>query len=290
MNEFGGPWTERKLAALRDYLNAYMTIMRKNERARFFRTTYFDGFAGSGGRVLGKLAGPDLLSEDEPESSAFASGSARIALGLDQPFDQYIFVDSRRECVLALENLKREHAHLSIDVRLGDANEEIRNWILTLNKFDRALVFLDPYGMQVEWTTLEALAKTRKTDLWLLFPLGQAVARLLTQGEPPPTWAAALDRLFGTHDWRDRFYKESSQMTLFDETEVRQRDANYGKITEFMVERLRTIFVDALHEPIVLSNSLGVPIYLLCFAVSNERGANPAMSIARDIARKFNAN
>ena len=34
----------------------------------------------------------------------------------------------------------------------------------------RAVLFLDPYGMQVEWATIEAVAKTKAIDLWLLFP------------------------------------------------------------------------------------------------------------------------
>jgi three-Cys-motif partner protein len=34
----------------------------------------------------------------------------------------------------------------------------------------RAVLFLDPYGMQVEWQTIEAIAKTAAIDLWLLFP------------------------------------------------------------------------------------------------------------------------
>ncbi len=42
------------------------------------------------------------------------------------------------------------------------------------------MVFLDPYGMQVEWSTIEALAATKAIDLWYLFPLGVGVARLLT--------------------------------------------------------------------------------------------------------------
>ena len=31
----------------------------------------------------------------------------------------------------------------------------------------RAVLFLDPYGMQVEWTTIEAIARTGAIDLWL---------------------------------------------------------------------------------------------------------------------------
>jgi hypothetical protein len=34
------------------------------------------------------------------------------------------------------------------------------------------VLFLDPYGMQVDWTTIEAIARTKAIDLRVLFPLG----------------------------------------------------------------------------------------------------------------------
>jgi hypothetical protein len=37
-HSFGGPWTERKLKCLRDYLTAYRTIFTGNAKARYFRT------------------------------------------------------------------------------------------------------------------------------------------------------------------------------------------------------------------------------------------------------------
>lgn len=45
----------------------------------------------------------------------------------------------------------------------------------------RAVVFLDPFGMQVEWRTIERIGQTKAIDLWILFPLGVAVNRFLTK-------------------------------------------------------------------------------------------------------------
>jgi hypothetical protein len=41
-------------------------------------------------------------------------------------------------------------------------------------------VFLDPFGMQVDWNVIEQLALTKAVDLWLLFPLGTGVMRIMT--------------------------------------------------------------------------------------------------------------
>lgn len=40
--------------------------------------------------------------------------------------------------------------------------------------------------MQVEWKTIEAIAKAKAIDMWLLFPLGIGVARLLTNSGDIP--------------------------------------------------------------------------------------------------------
>src|SRR4051812_38455514 len=68
--------------------------------------------------------------------------------------------------------------------------------------------------MQVDWMTIEAIAKTEAIDLWILFPLGVAVNRLLTKNEPPPKrWADALTRVFGTDEWKQQFYPKKKELT-----------------------------------------------------------------------------
>ena len=54
--------------------------------------------------------------------------------------------------------------------------------------------------MQVQWpTTIEAIANTKAIDLWILFPLGQAVNRLLPKKRlPEEPYAKRLTSIFGT--------------------------------------------------------------------------------------------
>lgn len=54
--EWGGPWTEKKLEAFSKYVWSYLTIMKKFP---YWKTIYFDGFAGSGTRE--KQVNSDLL-------------------------------------------------------------------------------------------------------------------------------------------------------------------------------------------------------------------------------------
>jgi three-Cys-motif partner protein len=61
----------------------------------------------------------------------------------------------------------------------------------------RAVLFLDPFGMQVVWDTIKAIANTKAIDLWLLFPLGIAVNRLLRRdGKISETHKLRLNDIF----------------------------------------------------------------------------------------------
>jgi three-Cys-motif partner protein len=138
--------------------------------------------------------------------------------------------------------------------------------------------------MQVEWTTIQALGRTKAVDLWLLFPVGVAVNRLLTRGSPPPQgWADALTRIFGTPDWRSAFYTTHTQDTLFGLQSEKRKEGNWQQIGQFFVDRLKTVFAGVADNPLPLRNSTHTPIYLLCFAAGNPKGAKPAVKIAQDI-------
>lgn len=152
----------------------------------------------------------------------------------------------------------------------------------------RAVLFLDPYGMQVDWNTLEAVAQTQAVDLWLLFPLGIGVNRLLTRsGDIPVPWRQKLDAFLGTEDWYDEFYRVATepQDTLFPRDEDRITKASLETIGRYFVDRLRTIFPGVADEPGVLRNKSNNPLYLFCFAAANENGAPTALRIANHLLR-----
>lgn len=178
---FGGRWTERKLQKVREYLPAYMKILA----GKGFATGYIDAFAGTGYRTLRKSCPeePGLFDDlDDSEVEKYRDGSARIALETSPPFNKYVFIEKDSEKCRKLEEIKAEYPELAstINIRNGDANTEIAamcaprvSW-----KKHRAVMFLDPFGMQVSWDTIRLIAATKAIDLWYLFPVG-AVNRLL---------------------------------------------------------------------------------------------------------------
>jgi three-Cys-motif partner protein len=171
------------------------------------------------------------------------------------------------------------------ELKNDDANKVLRKWCKERDwSKERAVVFLDPYGMQVEWGTIEALAATKGVDLWYLFPLG--VARMLTlDGKIDESWRKRLDTLFGTNEWSNRFYQTKVRNGLFGEFEELVRDATVENIQGFIKERLGTQFT-AVANSRVLRNSKSSPLFALCFAASNEKGAPTALKIAQGILGK----
>jgi three-Cys-motif partner protein len=288
---FGGTWTTLKLKVLEKYLQSY-TVALKNTP---FRKIYIDAFAGTGYRnarggddkeTQQNMFFPDIA---EPGTQEFLHGSARIALGIKPPFDHYIFIESNAEHCTHLQNLKTTFPALAsnLEIYQDDANGKIQDLCKKDWRYNRAVLFLDPYGMQVEWKTIEAIAHTKAIDLWLLFPFGIGVNRLLPRsGDIPEEWRGPLNRFFGTEDWYNEFYTIETTTTLFGDEQERIVKARMDVIGRYFNDRLKDIFSGVVEEPGVLRTSANNPLYLLCFAVGNERGKDIALRIATHLLKE----
>jgi three-Cys-motif partner protein len=286
---FGGDWTAEKLERVRKYLPAYTTIMNKQP---FFQFAYIDAFAGTGYRTLKQDENPNELMFPEiveQEVLSFLDGSARIALEVQPRFHKYIFIEKSEGRFQELQKLKTEYPSLQNDIELvqSDANDYLKDLCRNPNwKRHRAVLFLDPYGMEVDWDTIVAIANTQAIDLWLLFPLGVAVNRLLKKdGNIDTGVRGKLDRFLGTTDWYDVFYETIPTPTLFGNEMVTQKKGDFKLIEQYFVKRLQTIFTQVADNPLPLYNSKNNPLYLLCFAAGNPKGAPTAVKIAQHILK-----
>jgi three-Cys-motif partner protein len=285
-HRFGGDWTTAKLDVLSRYLTGYTTALKdKPLRERPFRKAYIDAFAGTGYRTVETGGQHGLLFPDlaGTEPQLLLDGSATLALRTTPPFDKYIFIERNLERCEQLESLKTEFPDLAraIEIRQGDANLEIQNLCSKDWRSRRAVLFLDPYGMQVEWKTIEAIASTKAIDLWVLFPLGIGVNRLLKKsGDIPELWRQRLNLLLGTDSWYEEFYTVKTARNIFGTEQEYVIKASMETIGRYFNNRLGTIFPGVAKKPGVLRNSTNNPLYLLCFAVGNARGASIALRIA----------
>jgi three-Cys-motif partner protein len=179
-------------------------------------TWYIDAFAGSGRSPIRKPeqsvaqeANFDLFPDDDPpgpavaEETEYVKGSPRVALDLPNPFAHYLFIEKAADRLKDLDDLKSEYPMRDIVIRAGDANAELTallaqgiSW-----RSNKGVVFLDPFGTHVPWTTIASLAKTKGLEVIINFPWGMAINRMLTRSALiTPAWTARLDETFGSHD------------------------------------------------------------------------------------------
>ena len=271
--KFGGDWTAKKLNIFTSYLDAYLIALQNQK----FKKIYIDAFAGTG----------EIETSD---GEAYLVGSAKRALSAEKRFDYYYFIESDESKASELEHMiDTEFPHLKrfTTVYRGDANEKLGKIINDIDwRFNRGLLFLDPYATQVDWATLERVAGTKSIDVWYLFPFS-ALNRMLPKNGKYGSWENTIDRLLGDNSWRTEFYKKDPQVSLFDlglvdgdEDEERLvKDASPEHIKEYLISRLKTIFPCVSNNPRIFKNSKNSPMFLFCFAISNESVAAQRLAL-----------
>jgi three-Cys-motif partner protein len=284
-------WTRDKLDRIEAYLNAYLVAL-KNQN---FHLEYIDAFAGTG-YVSRKVEMPaqNLFESNELVNlKELIDGSARIALQTQPGFSKYRFIEKHRGRCEELEKLKTDFPSRSelIEIIHGEANNEVQrlcnaDWIASRR---RGVMLLDPYGTQVTWETVKAIADTRAIDLWVLFPIGTVNRLLNRNGKIREARKRRLDILFGEDKWFSLLYKRSTNTRLF-ESEViedfKKVTDPFPLITDYYLNRLRELFPQVAEKPLIMKNSSNTPIFLLCFASANPKGGPIAVKIANHILRR----
>lgn len=279
-HEFGAQHTEIKLELVEKYLKTYMAALR----GRFKQLWYIDAFAGTGSRTVKiEERNGDLFEVAAPARVEKRRGSARIALDIKPAFDRLVFMEQNPDHCAALHNLRTTNLHRDISVLQGDANRLIQDQIKWDGwKSTRAVMFLDPYGMQVEWDTLKAIAETRAIDVWYLFSLSglyRQAARNINDVDQSKR--AALTRMLGTNEWENELYSTvKAPLNLLDgleAPEIRQRNADVAGLEEYVKKRLESIFPKVL-DPFPLPPAKKPQRFSLFCLISNDSSA--AISLA----------
>lgn len=262
--KFGGNWTEEKLNIFTSYLDAYLIALQNQK----FKKIYIDAFAGTG----------EIETSD---GGQFLVGSAKRALESEKKFDHYYFIEADSQKAGELQNMiNSEFPQMRgiVTIYCGDANDKLAEIISNVDwRYNRGLLFLDPYATQVNWATLENVAQTKSIDVWYLFPFS-ALERMLPKNGKYDKWEDCIDRLLGDAGWRKEFYKKDPQMTLFDlfpepgqsDGERMVKDANPDHIKEYILSRLGTTFPCVSKHARIFRNSRNSPMFLFCFAIASE--------------------
>jgi three-Cys-motif partner protein len=267
-----GKWSEEKLDLLHKYLSAYARIMNSQKKTWLAAYHYIDAFAGAG-KALAK------------DAERYIQGSPVRALQSEPLFDGYWFIERSPRRVGQLQALQRQFPQRKVTIQQGDCNEILRNTLVPEINYpsrQRGLVFLDPYGLQVEWETVQLLAEAKTFDVFVNFSL-MAVIRLLKLNEPPKKQVAALlDRIMGNTEWVQEVYRPPAQLSLFGDQPF-TRDAIPAEwLARLYADQISSLF-PFVSKPVIMTNSRNAPLYALFLASHNRRG----VEIAHDIFKRY---
>jgi three-Cys-motif partner protein len=254
-----GDWSVLKLEILRQYSYAYSTILTKHQ----LHHTYIDGFAGAGHHVLKR-------------TKELVPGSPWNALNLEPPFRELHLIDLDKP---RANELRRLSAGLpNVEVHDGDANEILLSLIprVKYEQRRRALCFLDPYGLHLNWNVIQAAGKMGTIEIFLNFPIHD-MNRNVFRDDAADDDVLRMNVFWGDQSWRTAAF--SDKYHLFQEMEKQPNEA----VVEAFRDRLKKDggfkFVP---PPLAMKNSIGSPIYYLFFAAQEQL----ADKIARDIFKR----
>lgn len=262
-----GYWSEIKIEILEKYASAYNRVLMNQKFIK--KRIYIDAFSGAG-------------THFSKEKGKLVPGSATVALNSHPPFTHYHFIDLNKEKLdfLRENSLDKDN----VKYHSEDCNYVLLNKILPAiryENFDRALLILDPYGLQLDWNVIEMAGKSKAIEIFLNFPIMDMNRNVLRKDKSKVSDLNRdrMNRFWGDNSWENIAY--NSEETLFGNEDV--KTDNQTVANEFR-KRLRDVGgFNFVAEPIPMKNTNGATVYYIFFATPNKTADN----IVRDIFKKY---
>ena len=264
-----GYWSEIKLDIVKEYAQAYSTVLSKQASIR--RYLYVDAFAGAGLHISRR-------------TGEFIPGSPLNALNITPQFTEYHFIDLDGGKAKHLRQLASDNPRVT--VHEGDCNSILLDEVFPRarwNDFRRALCLLDPYALNLNWEVLHTAGQQRSIEVFLNFMVMDMNMNVLWRNPDnvAPAQIARMDAFWGDNTWRRILYHKPCE--LLPGFDLEEKVSNQ-EVAEAFRERLQKVagfrFVP---EPMPMRNTRGAVVYYLFFASPNETGAR----IVGDIFNKY---
>lgn len=271
---------------LGNFLAAYCASMRSFAWCRSFH--YVDAF-GTAHRFGNELASPAITGDAFPalahycnmheDHLRFLRDSPRIAFE-QSDFHSYTFIDPCGDRELLVNALAREFTWQKYRTIRDSCSKFLRNLARRVpSNSQRAILFLDPFSMRVNWDTIHSLAQSRAVDVVMNFPIGIALQRIfpLQLSKLHASNRVCFDQFFGATEWINVLY--DSEPRLGSTQHDRLRATNPGsRLVKWYRDRLALIFAEVSEPFLVRSSSEGQLYYLL---VASHRSST--VRLAQDV-------
>lgn len=245
-----GQWSKDKHYFLYRYIDAFTTSMKGKKWEGFH---YIDLFAGAGIERL-------------EDSGILEWGSPLIAAQAPYPFTRLHLCEQEKEKYDALQT-RITNIRTDSQILCGDANEKVFSIFKEIPPKTLSLAFLDPFGLHLDYQTLQELAR-RRVDFIIFFPDHLDVLR---------NWesyyfnnlTSNLDCCLGKGaDWR----------SIIDKTPRNQLAEQFKKLYMSQIHKLGYNYIE--QQRITLKNNH--PLYLLLFCSQSDLAAK----LWRNISQK----
>ena len=246
-----GYWSELKLDIIREYATVYSRILAAQRRPSL-EHIYVDAFAGSGYH-LSKTTGQ------------FVKGSPINALSVKPPFSEYHFIDLEAAKVAELRTLVAGLGN--VYVYEEDCNRLLLERILPrcrYRDFRRALWLLDPYGLDLHWSVIDAAGHEGSIEVFVNFPVMDINRNVLwrDRSRVPPTQRERLTAFWGDDSWQGAAYPVKKD--LFGHHE--EKADNLTVARAFCEHVRQDAGFQYTAEPLPMRNTRGAVVYYLVFA------------------------
>lgn len=212
---------------------------------------YLDLFCGSGVSAV----------ETKKGSVQRYPGSPLLAASVTNGVDRLVLCDKSSESIEAVEQrLGRLGPSSELRTHNVDVNIAINQVLVDIPPRSLTVAFIDPFSLNVHFSTVEAVAGLGRVDLVILFADRFDLGRNVHRYYYPETEHSKLDDFLGGRDWRSRLENLDHQ------SGARVREL-FAEIYEEKIRGLGYGYVQ--HWPLEGPNG---PAFRMFFASKSERG------------------
>lgn len=257
-----GVWSELKLEIIRNYAQAYSTILNRQTGLRHM---YIDGFAGPGVHLTRR-------------TGEWIPGSPLNALSIKPGFKEFHFIDAEADRTSQLLQLAGNRP--DVFAYSGDCNEILPKQVFPraeYSKFGRALCLLDPYNIDLAWNVVALAGQMQTIEIFLNFMIMDMNMNVLRHDPESvhPSQIERMERFWGDSTWRQIAYTQEPTLFGFEEAKV-----SNDLIAQAYRERLRSVAgFKHVPDPMPMRTRTGSTIYYLFFASPNPTGNKIVESI-----------
>jgi len=234
-------------------VGSYCDIFTNGMKHKWDQLVYIDLFAGAGYARI-------------KETGKIYRNSALLAMSIPNPFTKYILCEQDSERFSALEaRVKRDFSHLNCELIKGDSNQNIAKVINAIPTFKKGntllpFCFVDPYSLNLNFATIQALSKGLMDFLILQALYMDANRNFDSYIKDENTRIAEY---LGLQDWRNLFEKDG----------VKYRKDFVKFLADQYQEQMNLLgYQKAKHMHQIRSNEKNLPLYYLSFYSKNLRG------------------